>query len=507
MKVSRAVSLGLLGLFVLVLAWSLGVPYRSQPPTRFDGLTLLLTLLYVAVMFSVNGLARDCERPLVSLLIILNLGWIVIPVVAFLASERPLRFDRVHYGGVAEVNLTLLFLILALVISAFGMRIGSLRWLPGGGRNGVTDDVAAARPPLSMHRLLAFGYVVAGNHAIFLYWYRPFLGIISERESGIPYWSYVLNTLLNHDIILLWILAYAVSYWSALSRRQRLNVYGLLSVVIAVYLSKNFLFQLTLLYLYALLSRRGETVVSKKATAAVAVSAAIFVPVYLVGFEIARVELAGEVAGKRLGVVSVVEGLELLPELVTTLADPRENSAAQALIAFGARFDDLVVMLNAEPRGDYLSVWYALKRSVNVVVPRLRPFADSILPQSLLFKVAYGIASWEGAATVYHSDALPAVGVYYVYFGELGALAALFLSCVGFSWLYRKAGAAEGMLAPVFRVYCLYFFSQFLFGMGVDEVVPAFVYNGLGTGALILVFLKVPGVIRSGRPAVLAKAV
>ena len=133
MKVSRAVSLGLLGLFVLVLAWSLGVPYRSQPPTRFDGLTLLLTLLYVAVMFSVNGLARDCERPLVSLLIILNLGWIVIPVVAFLASERPLRFDRVHYGGVAEVNLTLLFLILALVISAFGMRIGSLRWLPGGG--------------------------------------------------------------------------------------------------------------------------------------------------------------------------------------------------------------------------------------------------------------------------------------------------------------------------------------------------------------------------------------
>ena len=492
MTISRLTSLFLFVALAGLGVWSV-LPWGTLD-RRYDGITLALVCLYVLVLLAVNVLARDYERALVALVVILNVMWILVRVVAYLLLDPSLKFDDYYYASVGDINVTLLYLILGVVVTAFGIRIGSCVWLALPDRNRATqsNDVVE-RPPFKVRDLLLFGYVVVGFQVVFSYLFRLSLTTI----GGIPDWAEWVITLLNLDMTLLWLFAYAVWYWPAMARRERIHVYVFFAAVIAVYLSKNFLAQLTILFVIALLSRHDDPIVSRRMMLGFGLSAALFVPLYVGGYDIARVEKAEGIAGQRLGLTTTIEGLKLYVQGDSETAFYANRAAVFQL---GARFDDMVLLLNVEPRSEYLGLWYAVKRTVNVALPRVRLFPDARMPQSLLFKVDYDIAPLESAMVFYNSDALPALGVYYRYFGgEVGALTALFVTSVAASLCYRKTVSMTGFVARVLRIYCVYYFGQVLFGMGVDTAVSMFVYSGVWTGLAMAIILKAMRLLRHAR--------
>jgi hypothetical protein len=225
----------------------------------------------------------------------------------------------------------------------------------------------------------------------------------------------------------------------------------------------------------------------------------LFVPVYVAGFQAMVEEKRVGVFGQRFGVISILESVNEMMKQGYSLEDLAALRGVKGMLQLGARFDGIVTLLNVEPRYGYLSASYGMKRLVNMLVPRVRPFPDAFLPQSSGFYVAYGIYPLEEIVASYSSEALPGLGLYYTYFGAIGSLAAMFVTGVVISVLYRKAVTVREFFGPVGRVYCLYFFSQAMYGMGIDTVIGMFLYNGVITGATLYGFLSFLRLLRRSR--------
>ncbi len=503
MRVSKAIAWVLIAFLAGLGLWAAFVgDFRSAE--RYDGTTVFLTFLLVLTLFVINRSAKAYEQALVSVLVMMTVIWVVVRLVAFLTMGHSWKWDSWYVPGASDVNKMVLLLTLGGVSAAFGIRIGSALWFTRHTRApAVERGEAVGGLVFPMRDLLKFGYIVAAEIVIFKYMYAA----IAYEAGAVPFASRAVDVLLNHDIAFLWILAYAVWHWAELPRPDKVRVYVFLLVLVVVFTSKNFLVQLAILYFFALLSWRTDPIITRRLMWVGVLSALLFVPLYVTGYQAGLEEKRAGVFGQRFGLISIVESVNEMRREGYPLEDLAASRAVSGMLQFGARLDSLILLLNVEPRYGYLSAAYGVKRLVNMVVPRIRLFPDAFLPQSEGFYVAYEIYPVEELVASYSSEALPGLGLYYTYFGVIGALAAMFLTGLVTSYLYMKAVSVRGFFGPIAAVYCLYFFSQALYGMGLDSVIGMFLYNGLTTGATFYGFLCLLRLVRrSGARRPLATA-
>lgn len=495
MRLSRATDLVLIAFLATLGLWAafVGDFWTAE---RYDGTTVLLTALLILTLFVINRSARAYERALVSVLVTMTVMWILVRVASFMAMGHSWKWDSFYFASVSDVNKTLLLLVLGVVSAAFGIRIGSAVWFTRNPRTpAVERGEAVGGLIFPIRDLLKLGYIVVVELIIFRYMYA----LIGYEAGAVPFASRAIDVLLNHEIAFLWIFSYAIGHWSELPRRDKVRVYVFLAVLVVAFTSKNFLVMLALLYFFALLSRRGDPILTKRLMWVVGLLVLLFAPLYVAGFRAALEEKRAGVFGQRFGLISIIDTLNEMRKEGYSFEDAGAIAGVKGMLQLGARLDSLVLLVNVDPRHGYLGAAYGVKRLVNMVVPRVQLFPDAFLPQAVAFYVAYEIHPLEEMVASYSSEALPGLGIYYRYFGEIGALAAMFLSGVVISVLYRKAVTVRGFFGPIGRVYCVYFFSQSLYGLGIDSVIGMLLYNGLPTGATFYGFLCFLRLVRRSR--------
>ena len=412
----------------------------------------LSTILYVLVLLLSSYVKSERIQPLIAYFIFVSIFWCVFRLIVLNNSLESVNFRYLVDFDLADMTWSVLMLTFSSGFLVCGLLLGSYR----------------GPPKLRLNvPVISSGYI-----SFLLFWaviensiFRgsgttKLLNIISMALSldslillvaSLLVYKQTLPRTLRHLLVLL-IICYVLMRVASGSKAA---IYIVFTGALTTLLAFNYRFKLKLKHLIL----------------------AVCVVPFALFFFVAGTELrAISYSLSRSGDFSYLQ-------LMSTLYDVRHDifgnlDVAQWFNVISRRlsmFDYLNVSFNGSTITDHLGLIYGLKTLWNIVTPSFVSFDDAILFQANLFKVAYGHGTYLEAVGNYHSDMLPLFGSTYVIFGGL-SLPIIGLFGYVSSRLYILIDCCNFKEKYFFKGLFIYFFGDFLFGMGLMSTIQQILF-------------------------------
>lgn len=430
---------------------------NEQSGSEWFGLSIIL---YILVLLVLSFTKVKTVQPLVIYFIFLSIFWCLFRVIVLNFSVESVNYRYLLDFDHSDMAWTVLMISISSIFLVAGIVLGGLKRPP---------KVRFKVPLLSM-----------GVNVKFFALYFLFLLVVVVvenelfRESGATKAVAVISFFLSTDSLIFLICSLFISRQDLSSRERHLLLLALFAYVFIRLLvgSKSGLYVVFLGLMVGMLSFDHLFKIRIKLIFLLFMLAPIGLIIFAVGTETRALSFELSKAGE----FSNANLLNLIYEKRHIIWDSFD---LQGFFNYFSRrismFDYLNVLFNGETQTEHLGFLYGLKTLWNVITPSFIGFDDALIFQANLFKVAYGPETYQEKLTSYHSDMLPFFGSSYAAFGGFSLVLVSVFGYI-FSRIYIIIDCCNFQENYFFKGLCIYFFGDFLFGMGVVSTIQQILF-------------------------------
>lgn len=473
MKLSKVLSI-FLYLYLLAVGALFAVNGKNY---LVDAQSILLIVFIVFFMQWVLSSKDPKFEPLAVIFTGVIIFWYLLRFLFLLIYPEGIGFQDYFHLGVDEMNRSLVYLALGVVMTAVGFKIGT--FAASLNRKPEYDAEKSTLAGISYKSLVVFTMAILG---ISLYNYLSF-GI---GRFGMSHGSWVFRFVSFKAIVLILIVFTGVR-WSSLNGRQKntlICLYGVIILYKIFMLSRASFYIIFTNLMFFLIAKYRNPIIRKRHV--------LLVTAFLV---MSILTHSGITTARELWANASWRGTSMtMSETIRMLKfNSRVNFNDLNYLSFRmSALDRIMVIVNDKGDPTVIARYITLDNVKKIIISQSipgNPYPGSMLTSQAFSMIYYGVPEWHIREGLAYTSLWTLYGILYAHFGWSGGLTAVFVITFALAFIYQKICQLRTTYNVLLRAWFLMTIYEWLLSYGLDGGVLEIYHTGL-VGGLYLAILS-----------------
>lgn len=475
MKITRSLIYGLYAYVVGIV-----VIYLLNGPGLLADLTSVLLIIALAFVCQVILKTTDKQNtPFDVLLVLVIFTFFNLRFMVLMLYPDQYIFPWLNVDS-EDINQTLFFLLMGVVVATAGFRLGSKEFF-----SGKRTKQAERAFYIPTGRLFILTLVYIGIQMILWFTLGTASSYLGESESG---GLLFLRHFVSVETVVMIATISAIESWRTVEKVDRYLFYTLIGVAYGYSIlsgSRAGFFTLGVLVFIYLTIKHGDFVIGRKHVSLLGAALLISIVMFPVATLIRGAWTTASERGSLSSVTTDIWDQD-------TAADTGFGSLLLSQSDRVNGLDPLLIIVrqkDVNSQVQYVNIEQTVKSTVNVLVPSAilgrKPF-PGVMPASRLFTLIYRGRSEDQINTNYQTDMWTLWGISYALFGWSGGIAVIFIVSFIAAVVYKRLGQMDTKYSLLLRVWWIFSIFYLLLSYGFDTTTMTAVDILLQGGIAIL---------------------